>query len=87
MIRVIENPKTWKDNQWRYQRNKAIVYLSLFAGLRVSEITNLQLDEIDFDRRLIYINNSKGGKSRIVQINKTLQMNLKEWIKIPLNKE
>ncbi len=35
-------------------------------GLRVSEVTRLELDDVDHDRRLLVIRESKFGKSRLV---------------------
>jgi len=40
--------------------------------LRVSEILNLKIKDIDSNRMLIHINNSKGNKSRIVPLSEHL---------------
>ena len=42
-----------------------IVQLMYAAGLRVSEVLNLRVQDIDFDNHQLFIRNSKGGKDRI----------------------
>lgn len=47
-------------------RNYCIVHLMLDAGLRRSEVINLQVRDLYFDNASIVINRSKGDKSRVV---------------------
>ena len=47
-------------------RNRLMVRLMLTTGLRVGELTNLQVEQIDFEERLIFVRRGKGGKDRIV---------------------
>lgn len=49
-------------------RNWCIFHLMLDCGLRRQEVINLKLKEIDFDKNLITIINSKGEKSRLVLV-------------------
>ena len=51
-------------------KHKAILTLSYSVGLRVSEVINLKIEDIDSDRMLIHINNAKGGKDRVVPLSK-----------------
>ncbi len=53
----------------RYTKNlkhRAILAMIYSAGLRISELLNLQLAHIDVDRRQILVKNSKGRKDRNV---------------------
>lgn len=49
-------------------KHKAILTLTYSVGLRVSEIVNLKIEDIDSKRMLIYIKNAKGRKDRIVPL-------------------
>jgi integrase len=53
----------------------------MFTGFRVSEFVNLNLDDIDFERNRIFVQPSKGGKSRWIGINKELKPVLLDYIK------
>ena len=48
------------------ERDMIIFHLMLDAGMRVSEVCNLKRKDVDLQNRLIYINDSKYNKSRIV---------------------
>lgn len=82
LIRTIENIQTWNSNEWRFYRNKAIVYCMLLAGLRVGEVANLTLNDVNFKQNIIYIRDGKGGKGRIVFLNKGLKQHLKDWLEL-----
>ena len=53
-------------------KHKAIISLAYSVGLRVSEVINLKVKDIDSDRMIINIKNAKGRKDRIVPL--TLNM-------------
>jgi site-specific recombinase XerD len=62
-------------------KHKAILTLTYSAGLRVSEITNLKIEDIDSKRMLIHIKNAKGRKDRIVPLSKNVLELLREYWK------
>ncbi len=47
-------------------RNRAIVILGLTSGLRVSELINLRVGDLDFKRHIIVVRHGKGDKKRYV---------------------
>jgi site-specific recombinase XerD len=51
------------------------------VGLRVSEIVNLKIEDIDSKRMLIHIKNAKGKKDRIVPLSLTVLDLLREYWK------
>lgn len=53
-------------------KHKTILTLTYSVGLRVSEITNLKIEDIDSKRMIIYIKNAKGRKDRIVPLSQTV---------------
>lgn len=53
-------------------KHKAILTLTYSVGLRVSEIVNLKIEDIDSKRMLIHIKNAKGRKDRIVPLSQNV---------------
>ena len=62
----------------RWQRNVLAIHLMLFAGLRISEASNLRWAEIDFDDGLLMVIDGKGGKDRIVPLHSKLRLELEK---------
>lgn len=60
-------------------RNKALFELFYASGLRLSELTNLRRENINFDERLVRVL-GKGNKERIVPFNRKAGEILKEYI-------
>ena len=47
-------------------KHRTVLALLYSAGLRIGEVLNLKLQDIDVDRRQLYIKNAKGRKDRVV---------------------
>ena len=62
-------------------KHKCIIYLVYSAGLRVSEVINLQITDIDSKRNLIIIRNAKGKKDRISILSQTVLKLLRKYYK------
>ena len=64
------------------QRLKQRVLLCLIysAGLRVSEVCKLQINDLDFNRKQIHIRESKNNKSRYVVLSDRIAKGLKKYI-------
>ncbi len=62
-------------------KHKAILTLTYSVGLRVSEIINLKIQDIDSKRMIIHIKNAKGRKDRIVPLSQTVLELLREYFK------
>lgn len=50
------------------KKHRAIIQLAFSTGMRVSEVINLKIKDIDSDRMVIRIHNAKGNKDRIVKL-------------------
>lgn len=50
------------------KRNRLIIYLFLTTGIRVSELANIRVEDVDFENKSIKIK-CKGGVERVVVIN------------------
>lgn len=62
-------------------KHKTILTLTFSVGLRVSEITNLKIEDIDSKRMLIHIKNAKGRKDRIVPLSQKVLDLLRTYYK------
>jgi site-specific recombinase XerD len=62
-------------------KHKAIITLTFSTGMRVSEVCNLKIENIDSKRMLIHIVNGKGRKSRFVPLSSTVLNLLREYFK------
>jgi integrase/recombinase XerC len=63
-------------------RDLAIVMLFLQTGLRVSELVNLKLSDIDFTSREITVRQGKGRKDRVVPLVRQAEQALKAYLKV-----
>ena len=62
-------------------RNKALVLLLIQSGLRVSELINLRVYDVSFDRNNIHVVNGKGSKSRYAPLPEEAKQALYEYFK------
>ena len=62
------------------KKHKAILFTAYSAGLRVSEVVNLQMKHIDSGRMQIFIENAKGKKDRVVNLSPVLLDILRAYI-------
>lgn len=62
-------------------REKDLLGLLYDTGMRKSEVLNLELGDIDYDRGKIHIRRSKGNKDRYVPLSKNMQAVMKAYIK------
>jgi len=60
--------KRYYDAVWKAKnfQDMMIIKTLLYTGVRVSELVNIKLTDIDFDRCQIRVNKGKGDKDRIV---------------------
>src|SRR5215217_123508 len=63
-------------------RDLAMVMLFLQTGLRVSELVNLKLTDIDFTSREITVRQGKGRKDRVVPLVRQAGETLKAYLKV-----
>ena len=63
-------------------KHKAILFTAYSAGLRVSEVVKLRLQDIDSDRMQIFVGRAKGKKDRMVNLSILLLDILRQYIKL-----
>lgn len=63
-----EELKRYYNMVWQTRNTKHMVLIKtlLYTGVRVQELVNVKMEDIDFDRCQIRINQGKGSKDRIV---------------------
>jgi integrase/recombinase XerD len=76
--RLFASPKNLK--------HKAILFIAYSAGLRVSEVINLRLQDIDREREQIFVHCSKGKKDRYVRLSPLVLDVLEQYYKKSLVK-
>lgn len=62
-------------------KHKAILMLGYSCALRVSEVINLKIEDIDSKRMVVHIKNAKGNKDRIVKLSPTLLETLRDYFR------
>lgn len=75
-VTLIETPDL---NRPRGRRDRAILELLYACGLRVSELTGINIDDIDFDENLILVR-GKGKKERLVPFGNHCHTALKAYL-------
>lgn len=68
-----------KINSIQNLKHKSILSLAYSVGLRVSEVINLKIKDIDSARMVIIIRQSKGRKDRIVPLSENILKLLREY--------
>ena len=68
-------------NQIQNLKHKAILTITYSVGLRVSEVINLKINDIDSNRMIIHIKNAKGRKDRVVPLSENVLQLLREYYK------
>ena len=61
-------------------KHKLIVQILYSTGLRVSELRNLEINDIDFNRKCIFVKNGKGKKDRITVISLIVLKNIERYL-------
>lgn len=68
-------------NALHNKKHKAMLFTAYSSGLRVSEIVNLKIADIDSKRMQIFIGRAKGKKDRVVSLSPVLLEILRSYIK------
>lgn len=77
-----ENEITRLFNAVTNKKHKAILFMAYSAGLRVREVINMKLKDIDSDRMQLFIEPSKGKKDRYVNLSPVLLDVLRKYIQL-----
>src|ERR1700722_3789085 len=72
--------KISKDDRYA-KRNECMLLVGFSFGLRVTELRNLRVGNIDLENGQIHLERAKNGKTHDPAISKALQRTLKSYIK------
>lgn len=83
-----EEKKAFNDDEVDTIRNicanpyeRALVETLLASGLRINELANLKIEDIDFEKLVIHVNNGKGGKDRTTFITSVTKKYIFKYLK------
>lgn len=62
-------------------KQRVVLTLIYSAGLRGQEVINLKISDVDFNRKVIHIRQSKYKKDRIVPLAESMAIGLKKYLK------
>jgi len=74
LLRTINGP------DWIDKRDRCVLYLLFWCGLRVSEVIGLSLGDIDLAAKLVTVKRGKGGKGRVVPCGADLGTHLLSYL-------
>ena len=83
--RLLDLVQTLPDQGGTVQRGKtyhALLAILYGLGLRVSEVCRLRVQDVDFERRLLVIRETKFYKSRLVPFGPKLEVLLKDYLQL-----
>lgn len=72
--------------QIEHQRNIAIIFTFLYTGIRLSELLNLKVNQVNFDELYIFISKGKGAKDRYVPLHPRLLPILQSYLRLKVKK-
>ncbi|MDE2097145.1 MAG: phage integrase family protein [Patescibacteria group bacterium] len=62
------------------ERDRLVLMLGAYMGLRVSEICGLDVPDVDFRQALLFLHEAKGGKDAVLPIPRFLVGPLRGWV-------
>jgi site-specific recombinase XerD len=73
LLRAVERGDVWeREHAGKCERDRLLLALFAYAGLRRSELLGLDVDDVDLERRLVHVRRAKGGRARVVPIHPAL---------------
>lgn len=82
LLRVLD----LEPNEWIKNRDRALVVLMLHTGLRVSEVEQLMLQDIEVNWKSLVVRQGKGNKLRHIPLNEKVKHALQLWYDIRIKR-
>ena len=81
LYNIVENQETQTQKQeaLNYQ-DKVLLTIYYGCGLRRTEGINVNVDDINFDTRVLHVKKGKNSKQRLIPFNKTASKILQDWV-------
>lgn len=82
ILQILEQPAPEKPvEQQLWFRDKAMLELLYSSGLRLAELQQLKLQDLDFEQQLVRVT-GKGDKTRVVPFGQKAKASVQSWLKI-----
>ena len=83
LLQATELNDVWKRNHdGKRERDRLLLALFAYAGLRRSELLGLDWQDVDLERRLLKVRRAKGGRQRVVPIHPALEPLFVDYLKV-----
>jgi site-specific recombinase XerD len=83
LLAATERADVWKRQfPGKRERDRLLLALFAYAGLRRSELLGLDWADVDLDRRLLKIRKAKGGRQRVVPIHPALEPLFVDYLRV-----
>ena len=83
LLGATERNDVWKrHHDGKQERDRLLLALFAYAGLRRSELLGLDWQDVDLDHRLLKVRKAKGGRQRAVPIHPVLEPLFVEYLRI-----
>jgi integrase len=83
LLDAVERDDVWeRQHAGRRERDRLLLALFAYAGLRRSELLGLDWDDVDLERRLLRIRKAKGGRQRAVPIHPALEPLFTDYLQL-----
>lgn len=87
MAMLLDQPDPKLESEiWLWKRDKAMFEILYSSGLRVSELLNLKLNDVNTSTHLVRVNNGKGGKDRVVPLGSKACEAINVWLTYRIQK-
>lgn len=75
---MVKSPS--KDCTWTELRDWAIVNTLVATGMRISSLTNIKIEDVDFENDVITLTHTKNGKGQIIPLSLALKKVILEYL-------
>jgi integrase len=83
LLDATDRNDVWKrKHDGKRERDRLLLALFAYAGLRRSELLGLDWQDVDLERRLLMVRKAKGGPQRIVPIHPALEPLFVDYLRV-----
>jgi site-specific recombinase XerD len=83
LLDATERDDVWKrKHDGKRERDRLLLALFAYAGLRRSELLGLDWQDVDLERRLLKLRRAKGGRERIMPIHPALEPLFVDYLRV-----
>jgi site-specific recombinase XerD len=83
LLHATSRDDVWKrKHDGKRERDRLLLALFAYAGLRRSELLGLDWQDVDLDQRLLKVRRAKGGRQRVVPIHPALEPLFVDYLRV-----